>query len=182
MPFTPFLILTPEFPDEFNKQIGGIFVKEQTNYLKNYFERVYVISPTSIWRKYLFKDHSINYSWDNVQVYYPIYINFPFPYVGKHLKRLWIYLEKEAVLKMIKIENFNPDLIHAHYTLPSGAIAVKLKNECEVPVIITEHTSITLHKALKKKDPYFIQTWKKCDAIIRVNKKDITLLKKFTSV
>lgn len=179
MKFRNLLILTPDFPDEFNKQIGGIFVKEQTNYLKNYFERVYVISPTSIWREYLFKNHSENYSWDNVQVYYPMYINFQFPYIGKHMKRLWIYLEKEAILKIIKIEKINPDLIHAHYTLPSGAIAVELKKECEVPVIITEHTSITLHKALKKKDPYYIQTWKKCDGIIRVNKKDIPLLKKF---
>ena len=179
MKFKDLLILTPEFPDESNKRIGGIFVKEQVNYLKNYFENVYVISPTSVWREYLFKGHSENYSWDKVRVYHPLYVNFPFPYIGKYLKRFWIYLEKRAILKLIKSEKIEFDLIHAHYTWPSGAIAVELKKDFKVPVIITEHTSITLHKALKRKDPYYIRTWEKCDTIVRVNKKDIPLLKEF---
>lgn len=179
MKFKDLLILTPEFPDKSNKRIGGIFVKEQVNYLKNYFENVYVISPTSVWREYLFKCHSENYSWDKVRVYHPLYVNFPFPYIGKYLKRFWIYLEKRAILKTMKAEKINPDLIHAHYTWPSGAVAVELKKEFEVPVVITEHTHISLYKALKRKDPYYLQTWRSCDAIIRVNKKDVPLFKKF---
>ncbi|MEA2015179.1 MAG: glycosyltransferase [Actinomycetota bacterium] len=179
MEFKDLLILTPEFPDEYNKRIGGIFVKEQVKYLKDYFENVYVVSPTSVWREYLLNDHLENYGWDNVQVYHPLYVNFPFPYVGKYLKRFWIYLEKRAILKLIKTEKIDFDLIHAHYTWPSGAIAVEPKKEFKVPAIITEHTSITLHKALKRKDPYYLQTWDRCDAIIRVNKKDVPLFKKF---
>ena len=179
MEFRNLLILTPDFPDEVDKRITGIFVKEQVNYLKNYFERVHVISPISIWRKYLLKRHSEDYKWDNVQVYHPLYVNFPFPYVEKYLKKFWIYFEKRAILKTMKTEKINPDLIHAHYTWPTGVVAVELKKEFNIPVVITEHTSITLHKALKRKDSYYTRTWTKCDTIIRVNKKDILPLKKF---
>jgi len=179
MEFKNLLILTPEFPDKYNKRISGIFVKEQVKYLGDYFENLYVVSPTSVWREYLFKNHVEDYGWDNVRVYHPLYVNFPIPYIGKYLKRFWIYLEKRAILKLLKTEKIKFNLIHAHYTWPTGAIAVELKKEFKVPVIITEHTHISLYKALKRKDPYYLQTWKSCDAIIRVNKKDVPLFKKF---
>ncbi|MCW3134204.1 MAG: glycosyltransferase, partial [Methanophagales archaeon] len=135
--------------------------------------------PTSIWTEYLLKEHFENYSYDNVHVYYPLCINFPAPYVPKYLKRFWIYLEKKQIEKLIKSENIDFDLIHAHFTWHPGAVAVELKKDFNVPVVITEHTSITLHKALKRKDPSYFKAWKESDAIIRVNKKDVPLFKKY---
>jgi len=179
MKFKNLLVITTNFPDEFNRRIGGIFVKEQVKYLKNYFENVYVIAPRSIWTEYLLKEHFENYSYDNVHVYYPLCINFPAPYVPKHLKRFWIFFEKKQIEKLIKSENIDFDLIHAHYTWHPGAVAVELKKDFNVPVVITEHTHISLYKSIKRKDPYYFKAWKESDAIIRVNKKDVPLFKKY---
>ena len=179
MKFKNLLVLTTGFPDQFNRRISDIFVKEQVNYLKNYFENVYVIAPTSIWTEYLLKEHFENYSYDNVQVYYPLCINFPAPYVPKYLKRFWIFFEKIQIEKLIKSEKINFDLIHAHFTWHPGAVAVELKKDFNVPVVITEHTSITLHKALKRKDHSYFKAWRESDTIIRVLKIKEKLFKKF---
>jgi len=179
MKFKNLLVITTNFPDEFNRRINDIFVKEQVNYLKNHFENVYVIAPRSIWTEYLLKEHFENYSYDNVHVYYPLCINFPAPYVPKHLKRFWIFFEKKQIEKLIKSENIDFDLIHAHYTWHPGAVAVELKKDFNVPVVITEHTHISLYKSIKRKDPYYFKAWKESDAIIRVNKKDVPLFKKY---
>ncbi len=179
MKFKNLLVITTNFPDEFNRRINDIFVKEQVNYLKNHFENVYVIAPRSIWTEYLLKEHFENYSYDKVHVYYPLCINFPAPYVPKHLKRFWIFFEKKQIEKLIKSENIDFDLIHAHYTWHPGAVAVELKKDFNVPVVITEHTHISLYKAIKRKDPYYFKAWKESDAIIRVNKKDVPLFKKY---
>lgn len=173
------LVLTTGFPDKSNRRINGIFVKEQVNQLKIYFEDVYVISPTSIWKEYLLKEHFKNYNYDNVHVYYPLCINFPAPYIPKYLKKYWVFFEKTQIKNIIKSEKIAFDLIHAHYTWHPGAVAVELKKDFNVPVVLTEHTHVTLYKAIKREDLTYFRTWKQCDAIIRVNKKDIPLFKKF---
>lgn len=169
------LVLAPVFPDELDERIGGIFVKEQLKHIKDYFDCVYVIVPTTIWNEYLVKDHYDDYSWDNVKVYYPMTVNFPFPYVPKYLKNLWIHLETYEILKFIKSININFDLIHAHYTWYSGALAIELNKEFKAPVVITEHTSLTFNKAIREKDPAFVRSWMLCDGIIRVRRSDIPL-------
>jgi glycosyltransferase involved in cell wall biosynthesis len=171
------LILCNSFPDKENKYVGGIFVKEQVRYLKNYFENVYVISPATYGIEYLRKTHHMDYEFDNVQVYFPRYTNFPLFYF--YFRDFWIHLEKKAILKLIKKERLKFDLIHAHFTWPSGAVAVELKVELQVPVVITEHTSQTFKNCIDKKDSQFIRTWMLSDAIIRVRKDDIPL---FSSV
>ncbi|MCD6221754.1 glycosyltransferase family 4 protein, partial [bacterium] len=45
MKFKNLLIISNRFPDEKDMFIGGIFVKEQLNYIRKYFEKVTVISP-----------------------------------------------------------------------------------------------------------------------------------------
>jgi len=167
------LVITNSFPDKENKYVGDVFVKEQVKYLKNYFEKVYVISPVAYGVEYLRKTKHEDYEFDNVQVCFPKYVNLPLFYF--YFRDFWIYLEKKAILKLIQKERIKFDLIHAHFTWPSGAVAVELKKEFEVPVVITEHTHITLYKELKRKNKQYLRTWGLCDAIIRVNKKDIPL-------
>ena len=167
------LVVTNSFPDKENKYVGDVFVKEQVKYLKNYFEKVYVISPVAYGVEYLRKTKHEDYEFDNVQVCFPKYVNLPLFYF--YFRDFWIYLEKRAILKLIQKERIKFDLIHAHFTWPSGAVAVELKKEFEVPVVITEHTHITLYKELKRKNKQYLRTWGLCDAIIRVNKKDIPL-------
>jgi len=48
-----------------------------------------------------------------------------------------------------------------------------LKKRLQVPVVITEHTSMTINKFLEKRDPIALEIWRNADAIIRVNKLDI---------
>lgn len=174
MKFKNLLVLCNTFPDENNTFVGGIFVKEQVKHLKNYFENVYVISPIAYGMGYLREAHPKNYVFDNVHVYFPKYFNFPLFYF--HFQNFWVNLEYSSICSLIKRENLQFDLIHAHYTWPSGAVAVELKKKFRVPVVITEHTHLTLYRELEKENKQYINTWKLCDAIIRVNKKDIPLI------
>ena len=165
------LVLSNSFPDQQNNYIGDIFVKEQLKYIKNYFDEVYVISPVFFGAKYIRHAEQRDYKFDNVHVFFPKYFNFPlFYFFGR---RIWVKLAKKAVLKCIRENDLSFDLIHAHYTWPSGAVAVELKKEFRTPVVITEHTSKTLEAAIRKKDSLYIKTWNFSDAIIRVRKSDI---------
>jgi glycosyltransferase involved in cell wall biosynthesis len=173
MKFKNLLVISNSYPDKENKYVGGIFVKEQVNYLKKYFENVYVISPAAFGFEYLRKTTQKNYKIDNVYTYFPKYFNFPLFYF--HLRDLWVYLEKRAIHTLLENEKIKFDLIHAHFTWPSGAVAVELKKEYKVPVLITEHTSMEFKRVIEKKDPEYIKAWKLCNNIIRVRKNDITL-------
>jgi teichuronic acid biosynthesis glycosyltransferase TuaC len=168
------LIISNNFPNADNSYVAEIFVKEQIKYLKKYFQTIYVISPVAYGMERLRKTTYKDYQYDNVKVFFPKYFNVPFFYT--HLRSIWVYLEAKAMLKLIKREEIDFDLIHAHFTWPSGAVAVELKKKFQVPVVITEHTHITLYKELETKNKQYIDTLKLCDAIIRVNKKDIPLI------
>ncbi|MDK2948217.1 MAG: hypothetical protein PWQ63_1377 [Methanolobus sp.] len=173
MKFKSLLVITNNYPNEDNSYVGDIFVKEQIKYLKNHFETVYVISPVAYGIEKLRKTTYKNYQYDNVKIYFPKYFNIPFFY--KNFRFVWSYLETKAIVKLFKKEGISFDLIHAHFTWPSGTVAVSLKQHFNVPVIITSHTNRTLYKELKRKNTNYITTWKKTDAIIRVSKKDIPL-------
>jgi glycosyltransferase involved in cell wall biosynthesis len=95
----------------------------------------------------------------------------------KYGRDIWIYFEEKTINKLIEDESLRFDLIHAHFTWRAGAVAVKLKEKYKVPVVITEHTSRTFVKAIKKKESQFVRSWSLCDAIIRVKKGDIPLFK-----
>ena len=168
------LVISNSFPNQDNSFLGDIFVKEQLKYLRLYFDNVYVVSPVAYGLERLRKTEHYDYQFDNVQVFFPKYINNPlFWYYGKFM---WIYLEAKSIMSLIEREDLHFDLIHAHFTWPSGAVAVELKKALGIPVIITEHAHITLYKALREKNSYYINTWRDCDAIIRVNKKDVPLI------
>lgn len=167
------LVISNSFPNSKSTFVGDIFVKEQLKYLRCYFNHVYVISPVAYGMEYIRKAEFSDYSYDNISVIFPKYFNIPSCY--SKFRDIWAMLEASAIIRRIKKENISFDLIHAHFTWPSGAVAIKLKQEFKVPVIITEHTHTTLYNELKNQDWHYLSTWKDCDAIIRVNKKDIPL-------
>lgn len=179
MKFKRLLVVTPAFPNRSDDHVEGIFIKEQVKYLKDYFLDVHVISPKTIWNKSVFNKNRGDYTWDNVHVYYPLIVNLPSPYVPTILKNMWIRREAGEISKFIASKNIEFDLIHAHYTWFSGAVALELKRKFKTPVVITEHTSGALSKALKRRDPSFIDTWTRCDTLINVNKKATSDLKEF---
>lgn len=165
------LVISNNFPNHDNSYVGDIFVKEQVKYLRHYFDNVYVISPVAYGMDRMRNIRQHDYQFDNVRVYFPKYINNPL--FWNHGRFMWVNLELRAIESLIRRERMDIDLIHAHFTWPSGAVAVELKESMGVPVIITEHTHQTLSAAIRERNRYFIDTWKKSDAIIRVNKKDI---------
>lgn len=177
MPESNLLVISNSFPNQDNTFIGDNFVKEQLKYIKNYFDNIYVISPIAYGMEYLRKTRHNDYQFDNVSVFFPEYINNPIFWY--HGKSMWLDLETRAVKSLINRKHLIFDLIHAHFTWPSGAVAIRLKKEFKVPVVITEHAHLSLYNALRKKDQHYIDTWIDCDAIIRVSKKDIPLISSF---
>ena len=173
MEYKNILVICNNFPDKGNTYIGGVFIKEQINYLEKHFENIYVISAVAYGVDYLRKTNQENYSYGNVHAYFPKYLNFPIFY--SHKQNIWKLVHKNAILKLIEKKKIKFDLIHAHYTWPSGAVAVELKKIFGVPVVITEHTSRTFNNAIEKKASQFIRTWKLSDAIIRVKQNDMHL-------
>lgn len=165
------LVICNNFPDRENLYIGGIFIKEQVKYLRFFFDNIYVISPAPYGIEYTRKIKQEDYIFQNIHVYFLKYLNFPVFY--SYGRKNWIYLEKRAIINKIRNEGLEFDLIHAHYTWPSGAVAIELRKKFNVPVTITEHTSVTFKNAIENKDPVFIKSWKSCDAVIRVRKGDI---------
>ena len=172
MPEKNLLVISNNFPNKDNSY-DNIFIKEQIKFLKVYFDNIYVISPVAYGMDRLRKTTYQDYQYDNVRVFFPNYLNFPLLYYFG--RSLWVSLAVNATRSVIKKENLTLDLIHAHFTWPSGAVAVELKNEYKVPVIITEHTSATFHKAVRNNDAYWKKTFNTADAIIRVRKGDIAL-------
>lgn len=167
------LIICNSFPDKKDKYVGGIFVKEQVKFLKNSFDNVYIISPVAYGVESVRKTRHEDYSYDNVQVYFPKYFNFP-PFFFL-FKDAWVRLEAAAVSRLIREKGLKFDLIHAHFTWPSGAVGAYLKKEFGVPLVITEHSSGTFRKAIQDKAPLFIKAWKESDIIFRVRRDDIPL-------
>ncbi|WP_297065451.1 glycosyltransferase family 4 protein [Thermococcus sp.] len=126
------LVLTNSYPDSAGRHYGGIFVKEQVDRLREYFGEVYVISPQpfGINNKIL-----QDYQHENVRVFFPRFFHLP---VGYFRKRLGDNFFKSA-LRVIKKEGLEFDIIHTHFTWPSGYAGALLKRSFGRPLIITAH-------------------------------------------
>jgi len=168
------LVISNNFPNQDNSYVAEIFVKEQIKYLKDYFDNVYIVSPLAYGMERLRKTRHEDYQYENVKVFFPRYFNLPFCYF--YGRTLWTFFATRAIRDLIEKEKLSFNLIHAHFTWPSGAVAVNLKVFYGSPVIITEHTSESISQAISSHDPSWIGTWKKADAIIRVKKSDISLI------
>ena len=80
----------------------------------------------------------------------------------------------------IKKNDIEFDLIAAHHTYPRGFAGVQLKEKFDVPLILTIHENRDLLlKEFESNNKKIHSTWKEADALIRVNKKDVSLLKEF---
>lgn len=167
------LIISNSFPPEDDSFVGGIFVKGQVNELAKYFREVYVISPQPLGSNRRLKD----YEYENIRVFFPHFFHLPIGYFRRKLGDNFF----KAAVRVIRREGFDFDLIHAHYTWPSGVASLKLKEIFHVPLVITEHTSVTFQRYIKSRDPLIIYTWQNADALIRVRKGDINQIKELVA-
>lgn len=170
------LVISNSYPNQDDTFVGDIFVKELVTHLSPQFKNIYVISPVALgierWRGTKHED----YQQGNIKAFFPRYVNIPlFWFFGRPL---WERFEARAITSLIERERLEFDLIHAHFTWPSGATAIRLKERYYKPVVITEHTSSTFVRAMESKDRAFITTWKKADGIIRIRERDISLFER----
>lgn len=126
---------------------------------------------------YIKKDKvCIDYTYDNVEVYFPRSIYIPIFWLKKPLiDNRWYMVEK-----CIKKHSIHFDLIHAHFTWPSGYIGLRLKEKYGKPLCITIHEDRDwLNQEVVMNHPLINATWSGADTLIRVNRKDIPVLKHF---
>lgn len=70
------------------------------------------------------------------------------------------------------------DIIHAHFTYPYGYTGRRLKEELGIPLVVTVHESSNwFSREIMQRAPRVLDTWKRADALIRVNKQDIPALR-----
>ncbi|WP_214041485.1 glycosyltransferase [Methanoculleus sp.] len=171
------LILTPSYPSEDESFIAETFVKYQVAELKQYFKKVIVIAPVFHSFGYFKKDKLCNdYTYDNVEVYFPRSIYVPIVWLSKIL----IDNRLQAVERCIEEHHLHFDLIHAHFTWPSGYIGVRLKEKYRRPVITTIHENGDWFDQEAGMDHPLINTaWSGADALIRVNRKDVPILQRY---
>jgi len=171
------LIICPSYPNEDDSLIANNFIKYQVEELKYFFEKIIVIAPVYQSYGFLKKDKlSKDYCYDNVYVYYPRCYYIPIFWLSKII----IDNRLKVVDGIIKSKNLHFDIIHAHFTWPSGYIGVKLKEKYRTPLVITIHENGDwLDQELIMYHPLINIAWSGADALIRVNSKDVPILKHY---
>ena len=180
------LIVSDRYPHD-KDTISSSFVKSQVDSLKNFFERIYIISLTPIVPK-LFLNFSFikprwqrdafacNYKYDNVEVFFAKHFALPFEFSRKIRGDIAF----RATNAIIKNNNITFDLIHAHFTYPSGYVSLRLNNIYKKSYILTVHEDRNhFLREVVSNNEKLVETWRNADKIIRVNKIDIKEFKKF---
>jgi glycosyltransferase involved in cell wall biosynthesis len=171
------LIIASSYANMDESFISGSFVKSQVAELKKYFKKVIIIAPVLRSFGYLKKDQLCkDYSYDNVEVYYPRCFYVPIFWSSKIL----IDNRLQVVGQTLDENHLHFDLIHAHFTWPSGYIGIRLKEKYERPVITTIHENGDWFDQMVRMDhPLITSAWSGADALIRVNRKDVPTLQRY---
>lgn len=179
------LVLTPDFPDEANRYIGGVFVKHQLEPIRKAFDRVVVIAPVPLSGGRVASDRFCHdYRYGNVEVYFPRAL-----FVPRRLRlpllewtKPYLDLRARAVERLIRSRKIRFDLVHAHFTWPSGHIARRLREEYGVPSVLTVHEdSGWLAEEATEAHPLVTAAWRAQDVIVRVNRRDVPLLERYNT-
>jgi len=171
------LIISNGYPNE-KGSVDCTFVKSQVDELSKYFKKIIVIVPTPYFPKILsrlgFKGYvnrlnNYNYTYKNISVFYPTYFKLP-----NKISYKTFYLFN-SVDNLIKKEKIHFDLIHAHFTFPSGYVAAKIKKKYNKKLVVTGHGfdvyDFPFKNAFNKYK--FINTLNGCDYFITVSKKNM---------
>ncbi len=172
------LVIAPSFPDEENKFYGGIFVKEQVRALSKHVDEINVVSPIPYSFGKEYKDRVCkDYSFDNVNVCFPRFWHLPLNY----FRRMRGEREAKVIDKLIQKKGIKFDLIHAHFTWPSGYASVLLKKKYGVPLVVTGHGYDVYDLPFRGKEWFekVKRTLESADHVITVSKSNFkTIVKK----
>lgn len=152
------LIITSTFPYKSDSRV--IFIKEQIKFLKNEFNQITVISPLAYFPSIFLKFKSFqnisgyfeypeDYSYDNVRIFFPRY--FPLPFSETFFVGIKVHLIQLGIMKIIKENNIEFDIIHSHFVFPPGYVGTKLRNVFKKPLVITGHGGDIYRKPIENK-------------------------------
>ncbi len=179
------LIISDRYPHE-KDTISSSFVKSQVDCLKKYVAHIDVIALTPFVPRFLSQFSFMNprwrrdafaqdYEYDNVSVFFARYFTLPFEFSRRRRGDTAF----KVVEKIIRRKKMNFDLIHAHFTYPSGYVGARLKENHKKPVILTVHEERDgFLKEIFSNNRNIIYTWNFVDKIIRVNEKDLMEFKR----
>jgi len=166
------------------------FQKDTIELLAKRFKNVYVIvryKPIAEISKILpikslvihRKDHILQIEGkpDNVHIYLAPLWYLPFKFFYRYLGKYHF----RVVDRLVKKNNIKFDIVHSHFTWTAGYVGMELKKQYGVPFVLTIHTSRTLERQLRLKDKEIISIWRNADALIRVNKNNIQVLKEYNT-
>lgn len=78
-------------------------------------------------------------------------------YRSRFRMRRVFYNRRQNIAAMRRIvEEFHPDIIHAHCATAAGHIAVSLGKKFQIPVVITEHSPVELSGVARRGGAYFL--------------------------
>ncbi|MCX6681146.1 MAG: glycosyltransferase [Methanothrix sp.] len=149
-------------------------------------KKVYVISLAPFVPKFLshfdFMDskgrwdgYAEDYKYDNVEVYFARPWALPLEFSRKRRGDEGLRSAK----KVIKKNGLDFDLIHAHFTFPSGYVGAKLKKSLGKRLILTVHEDRNWFiNEIASGDKNLLYAWRNADRIIRVNRADLDEFKK----
>ena len=85
-----------------------------------------------------------SHSWDGVEVDYLPMLFYPFGKldaifnrVGEPMLRLGWWSIKWRLMKVV--EEFQPDVVYAHHTVPNGYFALRIHRQTGIPFVVTDH-------------------------------------------
>lgn len=92
----------------------------------------------------VYSDCPRSHSWDGVEVDYLPMCFYPFGKldaifnrVGEPMLRLGWWSLKRRLMKIV--EEFRPDVVYAHHTIPNGYFAFRIHKETGIPFFVTDH-------------------------------------------
>ncbi|MGN2337825.1 glycosyltransferase [Clostridium cagae] len=164
------IMVIPSWYSSPRNKVHGSFFKEQFKALSNSGEKI-TVAYNEIWPLMLIgktkEKRKINFSIeDNLRTYrYRDFNYFPKnPLMFKSFNKRMDKLYKEIVKKEGKV-----DIIHAHSAMWGGISAAYISEKYNIPLVITEHSSLKYAKYLKdnyKKHIY--KAYESCDSLIAV--------------
>jgi len=92
----------------------------------------------------VYSDCPRSHSWDGVAVDYLPMLFYPFGKldgifnrVGESMLQLGWWSIKGRLMKIV--EEFQPDVVYAHHTVPNGYFALRIHKETGIPFVVTDH-------------------------------------------
>ena len=164
------IMVIPSWYSSPRNKVHGSFFKEQFKALARCGEKI-TVAYNEIWPITMFgkihENHGINFNIeDDLRTYrYKDYNYFPKnPLMFKSFNKRMDKLYKEIVKKEGKV-----DIIHAHSAFWGGIAATFISQKYNIPLVITEHSSLKYAKYTKESyKKYIFEAYEKADFLIAV--------------